>query len=31
MNGGWIYKDYKVDEIRFKKSNQPEKEIQDEE
>ena len=31
MNGGWIYKDYKVDEIRFKKSNQPEKEIEDEE
>ena len=31
MNGSWIYKDYKVDEIRFKKSNQPEKEIQVEE
>lgn len=25
-NGGWIYKDYPVDKIRFKKNNQPEKE-----
>lgn len=25
-NGGWIYKDYPVDQIRFKKNNQPEKE-----
>ena len=24
-NGGWIYKDYPVDQIRFKKNNQPEK------
>ena len=25
-NGGWIYKDYPVEQIRFKKGNQPEKE-----
>ena len=25
-NGGWIYKDYPVEQIRFKKNNQPEKE-----
>lgn len=25
-NGGWIYKDFPVTEIRFKKNNQPEKE-----
>ena len=25
-NGGWIYKDYPVDQIRFKRNNQPEKE-----
>ena len=25
-NGGWIYKDYSVEQIRFKKNNQPEKE-----
>ena len=30
-NGGWIYKDYPVDEIRFKKNNQPEKEDLEEE
>ncbi len=29
-NGGWIYKDYPVSEIRFKKGNQPiEKEDED--
>ncbi len=28
--GGWIYKDFPVDEIRFKKNNQPEKEEPDE-
>ena len=31
-NGGWIYKDYPVEQIRFKKGNQPEKdEPEDEE
>ena len=25
-NGGWIYKDYSVDQLRFKRNNQPEKE-----
>lgn len=30
-NGGWIYKDYPVEQIRFKKNNQPEKEEADEE
>ena len=25
-NGGWIYKDYPVDEIRFKRANNIEKE-----
>ncbi len=30
-NGGWIYKDYPVDELRFKRANQPEKEELDEE
>ena len=25
-NGGWIYKDYPVDQLRFKRNNQPEKE-----
>jgi len=29
MNGGWIYKDYAVEDIRFKKSNQPEKDEED--
>ncbi len=29
--GGWIYKDFPVEEIRFKKNNQPEKEEKDEE
>lgn len=28
-NGGWIYKDFKVDELHFKKQNQPEKEEAD--
>ena len=28
-NGGWIYKDYPVDMLRFKKGNQPEKEEAD--
>ena len=28
-NGGWIWKDYPVQEIRFKKGNQPEKEDKD--
>ena len=28
-NGGWIFKDYPVSEIQFKKSNQPEKEEAD--
>ena len=28
-NGGWIWKDYPVQDIRFKKSNQPEKEDKD--
>ncbi len=30
-NGGWIYKDFPVAEIRFKKNNQPEKEEEQEE
>ncbi len=30
-NGGWIYKDYPVDELRFKRANQPDKEEVDEE
>ena len=30
-NGGWIYKDYPVEQIRFKKNNQTEKEEADEE
>ena len=31
-NGGWIYKDHPVSEIRFKKNNQPEvEEVDDEE
>ena len=29
-NGGWIYKDYPVDQVRFKKNNQPEKDDSDE-
>ena len=29
-NGGWIWKDYPVADIRFKKNNQPEKEELDE-
>jgi len=29
-NGGWIYKDYPLEQVRFKKSNQPEKEDPDE-
>ena len=29
-NGGWIYKDYPVDQIRFKRNAQPEKEEVDE-
>lgn len=29
-NGGWIYKDYPVEQIRFKKGNQPEKDEDDE-
>ena len=28
-NGGWIYKDFKVDELRFKRQAQPEKEEAD--
>ena len=24
-NGGWIYKDFRLEDVRFKKSNQPEK------
>ena len=28
-NGGWIYKDFPVDQIRFKKNNQPEKDADD--
>ena len=24
-NGGWIYKDYPVEDVRFKKPNKPEK------
>ncbi len=28
-NGGWIFKDYPVSEIRFRKANQPEKESAD--
>ena len=28
-NGGWIYKDFPVEQIRFKKNNQPEKEEPD--
>lgn len=30
-NGGWIYKDFPVAQIRFKKNNQPEPEEQDDE
>ncbi len=30
-NGGWIYKDFPVEEIRFKKNNQPEPKEDDEE
>ena len=30
-NGGWIYKDYPVSEIRFKKSNQPVEKDEDDE
>lgn len=30
-NGGWIWKDYKVDELKFKKTNAPEKEEDGEE
>ncbi len=30
-NGGWIWKDYPVQDIRFKKGNQPEKEDKDDE
>ena len=30
-NGGWIYKDYPVAQIRFKKNNQPEKEESEDE
>ena len=30
-NGGWIYKDYDVADIKFKKSNQPETEIEQDE
>ncbi len=29
-NGGWIYKDFPVNEVRFKKNNQPEKEEDEE-
>ena len=28
-NGGWIYKDYPVDELRFKKNNKREEEPED--
>ena len=28
-NGGWIYKDYPVEDVRFKKSAQPEKDDSD--
>ena len=28
-NGGWIWKDYRAEDIRFKKNNQPEKEDKD--
>ena len=28
-NGGWIWKDYPAEDIRFKKNNQPEKEDKD--
>ncbi len=28
-SGGWIYKDFKVDDLRFKRQNQPEKEDAD--
>lgn len=28
-NGGWIWKDYRAEDIRFKKSNQPEKDDKD--
>ena len=28
-SGGWIYKDFKVEDLRFKKQNQPEKEDAD--
>ncbi len=31
MNGGWIYKDHDLADIKFKKANQPEKEIEDDE
>lgn len=30
-NGGWIYKDFPVEEIRFKKNNQPEQKEENEE
>ena len=30
-NGGWIYKDYPVEQIRFKKNNQPKQDEADEE
>jgi hypothetical protein len=30
-NGGWIYKDYPVDELRFKRKNTPVKEEEDDE
>ncbi len=30
-NGGWVYKDYPVDQLRFKRANQPEPEDKDDE
>ena len=30
-NGGWIWKDYRAEDIRFKKNNQPEKDDKDDE
>jgi cell fate regulator YaaT (PSP1 superfamily) len=30
-NGGWIWKDYKVEDVKFKKSNQPEPDDKDDE
>ncbi len=30
-NGGWVYKDYPVDQLRFKRANQPESEDKDDE